>query len=515
MPQPEVAVAQFNDLSSDGLHQAEINGEAILLLRDGDTVRAVSATCPHAGAPLAQGVRNRNRIVCQWHKAAFCARSGKVLEPPALDPLQRYDVRVENGSVLVSKPAAAAPRAAAVPDTRCFVIVGAGAAGAVAAQTLREEGFTGRVVMLDAANRVPYDRTILSKYALSGEKGAEKSPLQSQAFYREHAIERRTAQVSRLDTQARHVICSDGTVLDYDAVLLATGGTPTRPNLPGADLAHVYTVRSLADAAAILKQAERSERAVVLGTSFIGMEVAASLRERGLDVTIIGKESQPFEKQLGAQVGGAFARLHRQHGVAFRLGRHVAAIEGGTQVTGVTLDDGETLPADLVVIGFGVAPATTYADALDRNDDGGINVDANLGTADGVYAAGDIACFPYRGEPVRVEHWRVAQQQGRVAALNMLGRRTPFDAVPFFWTIQYMKRLDYVGHASKWDSIVLHGDISKPAFLAYYVADGYVAAAAGMGRDEDTAALLELFAMRKRWGADELGGRPLSVLRAL
>ena len=530
MPQQEIEVAVLEAIEPGGMRQVEMDGEKILLVRDGDTVHAIGAICPHAGAPLVQGVRNGDRIVCPWHKAAFCIRTGAVLDPPALDALPCYDVRLDAGRILLAKPAATPASPAIGPpdattDRRCFVIVGAGGAGATAAQTLRESGreagFMGRIVMLDPANRVPYDRTLLSKYALSGQKGAEKTPLQTQAFYREHGIERRTAEVTRIDAQARRITCADGSVLDYDAALLATGGTPTKPSMPGAELGHVYTLRSRADADAILEQAERSNCAVILGASFIGMEVAASLRERGLDVTVVGKEAVPFAKQLGEQVGRAFVGLHEQHGVAFRLGSGVASLAGGGQggdgqVSAVVLDSGERIAADLVVVGFGVKPATSYAGDLARSDDGGIIVDANLCAAPGLYAAGDIAHFPYRGDgaPVRVEHWRVAEQHGRVAALNMLGQATRYDAVPVFWTIQYMKRLDYVGHAADWDSVVLHGDVGEAAFLAYYVKDGRVAAAVGMGRDQDTAALIELFTMRRDWTADDLGKSPAAVLAA-
>lgn len=516
MSQHEVEVAALGAVEPGGMKQVEVDGEKVLLLRDGDAVHAVGATCPHAGGPLAEGVRNGDRIVCPWHKAAFCIRTGAVQDPPALDPLPRYDVRVDAGRILLTKPAPAPAAPPAAPDGRCFVIVGAGGAGAVAAQTLREEGFTGRVVMLDGANRVPYDRTVLSKYALSGRKGAEKSPLQTQSFYRGRGIERRTAEIARIDAEARRITCADGAVLHYDAALLATGAAPVLPPLPGTALRHVYTLRSRADADAILAQAERSERAVILGASFIGMEVAASLRERGLDVVVVGKEAAPFAKQLGEEVGRAFVGLHERQGVAFRLGRKVASLEGDGPVSGVVLEGGERIAADLVVVGFGVKPATAYAAHLARRDDGGLIVDATLRAAPGLYAAGDIASFPHRGdgEPIRVEHWRVAEQHGRVAALNMLGRDIRYDAVPFFWTIQYMKRLDYVGHAESWDSVVLHGDLGKPEFLAYYVKQGRVAAAAGLGRDGDTAALIELFARRRDWGADELGEHPAALLAA-
>ena len=233
MAQHEHEVGSLDEVTESGLRVVEINGTQILLIREGDVLRAVGATCPHAGGPLAEGVRRGERLICPWHKATFCLRSGAVLEPPAVDPLPRFDVRVAEGRVFVRVPAREPEIRKSAPDPRCFVIVGAGAAGAVAAQTLREAGFGGRVVMLDRENRVPYDRMILSKYALSGEEGAEKSPLQKQSFYREHGIERCTAMVERIDIDARRLICADGTELTYDAALIATGGVPRRPKLPG------------------------------------------------------------------------------------------------------------------------------------------------------------------------------------------------------------------------------------------------------------------------------------------
>jgi apoptosis-inducing factor 3 len=516
MPRQEHDVASLDGFAPGTMRQVEVEGSKILLARDGDTVLAVDATCPHAGGPLAEGVWWGHRVVCPWHKAAFCLKTGAVLDPPAVDRLRRYDVRINDGHVLVALPAADIAETLLSDDPCCFVIVGAGAAGAVAAQTLREEGFGGRVVMLDQQNRVPYDRTVLSKYFLSGETGGEKSPLQSQAYYRDHRIERRTAEVAHIDPRARRITCADGSVLDYDAVLLATGAAPKRPSLLGIGLRNVFMLRNRGDADAILAQAERSERAVVLGASFIGMEVAASLRERGLDVTVVGMEKAPFARQLGERIGSVFISLHKKRDVAFRLGSGVAALEGDTVVSAVRLEDGTRVEGDLVVIGFGVSPVTGYAGDLPRGEDGGLRVDACLRVTDGVYAAGDIARFPLRGdgEQVRVEHWRVAQQQGRIAALNMIGRAVQYDAVPVFWTIQYMKRLDYVGHASEWDDIVVFGDTEKPEFLAYYVKDGKVAAAAGFDRDRDTAALIELFTIQRNWTAVELGDNPSAVLAA-
>jgi apoptosis-inducing factor 3 len=514
MAQQEHDVAAFDALAPGQMQSVDIDGEPVLLFRDAQTVCAVSGICPHAGGLLAEGVQHGDRIVCPWHKAAFSLRTGGLLEPPAVDPLPLYKTRVENGRVFITLAAEKASRSVPVGDDRSFVIIGAGAAGAVAAQTLREAGFGGRILMLDRDNRVPYDRTVLSKYFLSGQSGGEKSPLQAQSFYHEQGIERITAAVTAIDTTTRHVTCDDGTVIDYDAALLATGGVPKRPDLPGIDLANVFLLRSRADADALLAQAERSRRAVVLGASFIGMEVAASLRERGLTVTVIGQEEIPFENLLGKEVGRAFLNLHKEHGVEFRLSSKVAALEGNPTVQSVTLHSGERLPADLVVVGFGVTPDTAYAGRLARAKDGGLLVDASLRVAEGLYAAGDVAHFPYRGDgtSIRVEHWRVAQQQGRMAALNMMGLDLRYDALPVFWTIQYLKRLDYVGYAPEWDDIVVHGDLRKPEFLAYYVKEGRVAAAAGFGRDRDMAALTELLSNRRVWRPDDLGEVPTRLL---
>jgi apoptosis-inducing factor 3 len=511
---PQHDVASLNDLASGQMHAVEVEGSPILLFRDGDAVHAVGATCPHAGAPLAEGVRDGDRVICPWHKAVFCLRTGALLDPPAVDALPRYTVQCEGERVLVTLPAEEPAIPAPALDPRLFAIIGAGAAGALAAQTLRQEGFGGRIVMLDRENRVPYDRTLLSKYHLSGMHGDEKSPLQSQAFYREHAIERRTAEVKVLDATTRTIHCADGSSLTYDAALIATGADPALPPLPGAHLANAFLLRSRADADAILAQAERSERAVVLGASFIGMEVAASLRERGLEVTVVGRETAPFAKQFGAEIGNALVGLHRDNGVGFRLDAVVSMLAGETAVEAVVLGDGERVAADLVVIGFGVKPVTGFVRGVALNGDGSVTVDATLKAAEGLYAAGDVARFPYRGGAIRVEHWRVAEQHGRLAALSMMGRNVRYHAVPVFWTIQYMKQVTYIGHATGWDDIVVHGDVEKREFLAYYVKNGLVAAAAGMDRDQDTSALIALLQQREDWTAEALGSEPSRLLRS-
>ena len=499
-------VGPASSVSDDGMLSVQLGEQKVLLVRSGDQVLAVGGTCPHAGATLAEGVRCGDRVICPWHKASFDLRSGALVEPPALDALPRYPVRIEGDRVLVSLDEVPPPEPHPVHDDRCFVILGAGAAGQAAAQTLREEGFAGRLVMVSREPELPYDRTVLSKYKLSGEQGGEKSPLQEADFYTQQRIERKRAEIAEVDAESATVRFSDGSALSYDTAFLATGGIPKTPKFPGAGLAGVFVLRTAADSDAILAAAGQARRVVVVGAGFIGMEVAASLRERGLEVTVVMPEATPFEGPLGPMIGAVFARLHQKQGVVLRPGKEVAAFEGDGGVSAVRLASGERLPADLVVIGGGIGPATDILRGVTLREDGGVQVDRHLRAADKLFAGGDVAAFPLYGDraPIRVEHWRVAQQHGRVAALNMMGRATFFDAVPYFWTIHFLKRLDYVGHATEWDDIIVDGDLQKPEFIALYVKAGRVDAVIGWDRDQDIARTICLFDERREWQADEL-----------
>ena len=302
MPNQARVLARLDDFPDGSMRQVERDGVKILLVRRGDEVFAVEGTCPHAGGPLAEGVLVGDRVVCPWHKAEFCVTTGSCTQPPAVDDLKRFPVGLRDGDVLVSPEPAIGPEPGLPTDRdpRRFVIVGGGAAGAVAAQTLRAEGFAGMIVMIDPEGELPYDRTLLSKYMLSGAEAGEKSPLQDAAFYQRHAIERRRGRVQLLDPARKIIRLEDGTDLTYDAALVATGGRPIRPDFPGHELQNVFLLRSKADAQHLLAAAIPGHRAIVLGASFIGMEVAASLRERGLAVTVVADQRAPFEQQLGA-----------------------------------------------------------------------------------------------------------------------------------------------------------------------------------------------------------------------
>lgn len=498
-----------DDAVAEGAMRAfEAAGHKILLARVGGRCHAVGATCPHAGAPLSEGVLREGVVTCPWHKAAFRVATGERVEPPAVDDLPHFPVRVMNGRIVatVADQPDHVPPVTEASDSRCMAIVGAGAAGFVAAQTFRDAGFAGRVILIGQESRLPYDRTVLSKYALSGAEGGEKTPLQDEAFYARHRIERLTREVVSLDPASRTIAFADGTDLRYDAALLATGGVPRRLEVPGAELRGVHLLRTPEDAEAIVRSAETATHAVVIGAGFIGLEAAASLRERGLEVAVVAPQDAPLERQLGPEVGNVFRRVHEREGVAFHLGHDVASLEGDDRVERVRLKSGEVLPADLVVAGLGVVPATDLLRGVGRRKDGGLDVDTRLRVVDGLHAAGDIAAFPLYGSGprIRIEHWRVAEQQGRIAALNMLGRALPYDAVPYFWTIHFLKRLDYVGHVETWDDVVIDGDLETPEFAAFYVKDGKVEAVAGWSRDQQMAVAIGLMTGRRDWTVADL-----------
>ncbi|MBX6363416.1 MAG: FAD-dependent oxidoreductase [Gemmatimonadetes bacterium] len=482
-------------------------GAPVIVVRRGDEVFAVGATCTHYGGPLAEGLVVGETIRCPWHHACFSLRTGAVLEWPAPNPLPCWEVEVRDGVVRVGRkrerdpleperrpgaPAVVGARAGGEPAT--VVIVGAGAAGNAAAEGLRREGYGGRVLLVDPDADAPYDRPNLSKDYLAGNAPEEWIPLRPEGFHAEHGIERMVAAVSGIDAARRRVMLSDGRELEYGALLLATGAAPIRLPLPGAELPHVYVLRSLADSRAIIRAAERGGRAVVLGASFIGLEVAASLRARGLEVTVVAPEAVPLARVMGEALGRFVRGLHEEHGVAFRLGRKPTEVRADA----VVLDDGSAVPADLVVMGVGVRPVVELAEAAGLEVDRGVVVDERLRTSvPGIWAAGDIARYPdpISGERVRIEHWVVAERQGAYAARSILGTAEPFRAVPFFWSQHYDVPIAYVGHAESWDELVVDGDPAARDVAVAFRKGGRTLALATIYRDraslEEEAALEE------------------------
>ncbi len=441
------------------------NGEAVLLVRQGEIVRAIGAVCTHYGAPLADGTLVGDTVRCPWHHACFSLRTGEVLRAPALTPIACWKVEQRNGIVHVHEklePLRSEERPVVRAEPKSIVIVGGGGAGNAAAEMLRQLGYAGSITMLSADASPPYDRPNLSKGGLAGSGTSEVTPPRSAQFYRDQGIDLQLkARVARIDVAARTIELEDGSRQGWDALLLATGADPVRLDLPGADLPHVHYLRTAADGDALIAAAQKARRAVVIGASFIGLEVAASLRARELDVQVVGREAVPMEKVLGPEVGRFIHSLHEQHGVGFHLGCAPVSIDA----EGVTLDNGERLTADLVVIGVGVRPNVALAQQAGLAMDGasgGVSVDEHLETSTpGIYAAGDIAAWPdpLSNERIRVEHWVVAQRQGQTAARNMLGVCERFTAVPFFWTEQYDFGLAYIGHARNFDTVDIEGSL--------------------------------------------------------
>jgi apoptosis-inducing factor 3 len=437
-------------------------GEPVLVANIGGEYFAIGATCTHYNGPLAEGVIVGDTVRCPWHHACFSLKTGEALRAPALNPVARWHVEVRDGRIFVTEKIERDPLAPTFPITGrrvnpgSVVIIGAGAAGSAAAEMLRRCGFHGSVTIVDPEPDSPYDRPNLSKDYLAGNAPEDWIPIRPPGFYAEHQIDIVRGTATRIDTAEKAVEIEGRAPLSYGALLYAAGAEPIKLSLPGGDLPHVHYLRTLGDSRAIIAAAKSASRAVVVGTSFIGLEVAASLRTRNVDVHVVAPEAIPLERIVGSELGSFVKRLHEEKGVKFHLGRKPQSIDE----TGVVLDDGSRLEAGMVVIGVGVRPRLTLAEQAGLTMDRGISVNELLETsAPGVFAAGDVARWPdpHSGERIRVEHWVVAQRMGQTAARNILGAKEKFTYVPFFWSAHYDVSINYVGHVEKWDDVRIDG----------------------------------------------------------
>ncbi|HEY1505105.1 MAG TPA: FAD-dependent oxidoreductase [Stellaceae bacterium] len=467
-----------------------VGEENVLLVRSGGEIFAIAANCSHYGGPLGDGILTDDAVRCPWHHACFDIRTGEALHAPALSPIACWSVEQQGGKIFVRGKKPEAPKkslgTAASKAPGKIVIVGGGAAGFAAAERLRREGYANSIVMVSDDDAPPVDRPNLSKDYLAGNAPEEWIPLRPDDFYSGNKIDLRLkSSVAAIDPRAREVALAGGGKLAYDKLLLATGAEPIKLPLPGADLPHVFTLRTLADSRAIIARAANAKRAVVIGASFIGLEAAAALRNRNIEVHVVAPEKVPMERVLGAEMGAFVRALHEEHGVIFHLENTPSAIDAKQ----VTLKSGAVLEADLVVMGVGVRPRLALAEKAGLKLDRGVVVDQYLQTsAPEIYAAGDIARWPdpHSGQPIRVEHWVVAERQGATAALNMLGRQVPFDAVPFFWSQHYDVPINYVGHAESWDEIAVDGNIAGRDCVLRYKKAGKVLAVTSIYRDRDS-----------------------------
>jgi NADPH-dependent 2,4-dienoyl-CoA reductase/sulfur reductase-like enzyme/nitrite reductase/ring-hydroxylating ferredoxin subunit len=479
---------------SQGVAAGDFKGETllghvgdaeVLLVRSGAEIFAVDAQCSHYHGPLAEGIVADGGIRCPWHHACFDLRTGEAVRAPALSPLSVWQVEQESGRIFVRRKReqskAQGKGSSGAPGK--IVIVGGGAAGFAAAEMLRRQNYRGSIMMLSNDNAAPVDRPNLSKDYLAGSAPEDWMPLRPDDFYKEANIDLRLkSEVGAIDAKARQVKLASGESIPYDRLLLATGAEPVRLPIPGAEQPHVHILRSLSDSRAIIAGAKGARRAIVIGASFIGLEVAASLRAREIEVHVVAPEQRPMARVLGPGMGDFVRALHEEHGVIFHLGDTVTAIDGQR----AALKSGGVLEADLVVVGVGVRPRLTLAEQAGLKLDRGVVVDRFLETSiPGIFAAGDIARWPdpHSKENIRVEHWVVAERQGQTAARNMLGAREAFEAVPFFWSQHYDVPINYVGHAEAWDEIDVDGDIMKRDCLLRYKSKGRVLAVASIYRD--------------------------------
>jgi NADPH-dependent 2,4-dienoyl-CoA reductase/sulfur reductase-like enzyme/nitrite reductase/ring-hydroxylating ferredoxin subunit len=478
-------------------------GEPVLLVHVAPNWFAVGGRCTHYGAPLDQGVLVSESIRCPWHHACFELHNGAASRAPALNDLPSYDVAVENNIVRVTRKrdhgqlkrephrarSSRAPERVLLEQTpttgpASVVILGAGAAGNACAEMLRREAYRGPIMMIDPDPDVPYDRPNLSKDFLAGNAPEEWLPLHSREFYAAQHIDILSGvEAAAIDPTAKTVRLSDGRSVKYGSLLIATGATPIRLDFPGSQ--QVLYLRTLRDCRSIIDRLGSARKAVIIGASFIGLEVAASLRLRGLDVTVVAPESLPLARVLGPDLGGLIQRVHQDRGVTFRLGRKVQTIDERH----VVLDDGNRLDADVVIAGVGVRPNLGLAESAGLALDNGVTVNEFLETSvSGIFAAGDVARWPdaYSDARLRIEHWVVAERQGQVVALNMLGHRDRFDDIPFFWSNHYESlSIQYVGHADRWDETRIEGDVTTMNCAVSYFSGGKRKAMATINRDRD------------------------------
>ncbi|KMO12993.1 apoptosis inducing factor family protein [Methylobacterium indicum] len=479
------------DLPEGAMIEGTLGEDKVLLLRRDGAVTAIGARCTHLGAPLAKGIVAEGEIRCPWHHARFSLETGEAVGAPAFAPLPCYRAEERDGRITVTGRREAADsslgKSSLGKSPGKVVIVGGGAGGHACAEWLARAGHGAAVTLVSDDPDPPYDRTFCSKQYLSGKAPREKTRLAPESFYGGEGPRLLRDRVVSLDLGAEEIVTAGGERLAYDALVIATGAAPQTPDLPGFDRPEVHTLRSLADADALIAAAEKARSVAVVGASFIGLEVAAAMIAREKRVTVVAPDAVPLAKVLGEAVGRFVQGLHEEKGVTFRLGRKVEGFDG----TALALDDGSRIEADLVVLGTGVSPRTDLAEAAglalaEKDAGGGIVVDATLAaSAPGIYAIGDVASYPdpRSGRPLRVEHWVHAQRQGQHVARVLLGETAPFTETPFFWSGHYGTSLRYVGHAGSAEEPRIEGEVGKGDFAVTYREDGRDAALATCKRD--------------------------------
>src|SRR6185437_573725 len=461
----------------------QVGDEEAILVRRGNEFFAIGAHCTHYHGPLADGLVVGDMVRCPWHHACFSLRTGEAVRAPALDAVSCWRVEKVGDKIFVREKLSAPGKKPFGKLPASVVIVGGGAAGLAAAEMLRREGYDGRVTIISADESGPVDRPNLSKDFLAGTASEDWIPLRPSDFYTSNKIDLvLNSKVASIDVPGKRVVLGNGKAYEYGALLLATGADPVKLPIAGASDSQIYYLRTYADSRAIISRAASAKQVVVVGASFIGLEVAASLRARGIAVNVVSQEQQPLERVMGAEVGKFIRGLHESHGVVFHLGATVSRVDGNK----VTLSTGTTLDADFIVLGVGVRPQLELAEKAGLAIDRGVVVNEYMETnSPGIFAAGDIARWPdsHSGNRIRVEHWVVAERQGQTAARNILGQKEKFDAVPFFWSQHYDVSINYVGHAEKWDATKIEGSLDAKDCAVSYQLGGRTLAVVTVFRD--------------------------------
>jgi NADPH-dependent 2,4-dienoyl-CoA reductase/sulfur reductase-like enzyme/nitrite reductase/ring-hydroxylating ferredoxin subunit len=500
MKKSEIKISQTNDLQNGEMKTLKTDNDLeVLLIKLEDRFYALEPYCPHYGAPLESGIFSDKKIMCPWHHAMFEAETGNLVEPPALNGLTRYQLNIRGSDIFLVTETDAPERPhdkTKKKDDRQFLIIGGGAAGNAAARNLREQGFEGRILVVSADSQAPYDRTNLSKDFLTGEMDPEWLPLNDKNFYEENDIELMLNQhVIHVNEKQKEVELDNKKRLKYDKLLVATGGRPKKPEIPGINLENIMTLRSVKDAEKILASAQRSKQIVILGASFIGMESAQNLASEERKINVIAPETIPFARVFGEEIGNLIRGKMEDGGIHFYLGNTITEFRGNRKIEEIVLENGDVIPAEMAVIGVGIEPVTDFMPQFKKAADGGLLTDIYLQVENDIFAAGDIATFPYwkTDELIRVEHWRVAEQLGRIAAYNMLEKKKKVEITPFFWTNLAGIDIRYSGYTGKWDTKFIHGDLSAEEFLVYYTEGDHVNAVLGVNRDQQMAIIEESF----------------------
>ncbi|XP_043910294.1 apoptosis-inducing factor 3-like isoform X2 [Protopterus annectens] len=497
------------DMQDGEMREVEMNEQKVLLVKINGSFSAVGSKCTHYGAPLIKGALIGHRVRCPWHGACFNVKTGDIEDYPGLDSLPCFKVKVENGKVLVTANKLALENSKRVKtmtprDPHCsstVLILGGGPAGLVCAETLRQEGYLGKIILATKEDNLPYDRTKLSK---AMNMKTESILLRPGDFFAAHDIEVWTdKEAVAVNTSKKMVKFKDGSVQQYDQLLIATGSRPNKLKCSGADLENVL-LRTPDDANKIHELSSK-KNVLILGSSFIGMEVAAYLSDKAASVCVVGSSKVPFQAVLGSDIGSTVMKMLEEHGVKFYMENTIKELKGQNgKVKEAILKSGTVLPVDVVLTGIGVAPESAFlsGSGIHLDSKGFIIVDKHMQTnIQGVFAAGDVASFPLplmNSKRVSIGHWQLALAQGRSAALNMLKRKEVFNSVPFFWTSLLGKSIRYAGYGEGFTEIIMKGNPKEMKFLAFYIREENVVAVSSMNFDPAVARIAEILASGKQ-----------------